>query len=119
MLDPNRGAIVDLQNGYIYAPGDGAQTSLYVCLFKKLDGESVVAVKSHDSDTDEFTYLDFYSYRNGRFIDITKLVLPVHVNENLRYEMPRYGRTITATNKKGRKIYDLIWQRDKFRLHKL
>ena len=29
MLDSNRGAVVDLKNSYIFAPRDGAQTSIY------------------------------------------------------------------------------------------
>jgi hypothetical protein len=35
MLDLRRGAVVDIMNGYIYAAGDGAQTPIYVCLFKR------------------------------------------------------------------------------------
>ncbi len=34
MLDPQRGAIVDVANGYLYAVGDGAQTDIYTRLFK-------------------------------------------------------------------------------------
>lgn len=34
MLDPKRGAVVDTKNGYLYAPGDGAQTDIWVCLSK-------------------------------------------------------------------------------------
>ena len=118
MLDPKRGAIVDVKNGYIFAPGDGAQTTLYVCLFKKVDGNYVIGVKSHYSDSSAHTHIDFYNYKDGKFIDITKSILPIRVNENLRYEMPRYGRTIKVTNKAGRKLYDLIWQAGKFRLRK-
>ena len=116
MLDQDHGAIVDVKNGYIYARGDGAQTSIYVCLFKKTDGRYLIAVKSHDSDTDEYTHLDFYVYENERLIDVSKAVLPVAVNEELRYAMPRYGTTIKVSNKKGRKMYDLEWVRNRFQL---
>jgi hypothetical protein len=38
MLDPKRGAIVDIANGYLFAPGDGAQTDIYTCVFKRSNG---------------------------------------------------------------------------------
>ena len=111
MLDPGRGAVVDVKNGYIYAPGDGAQWSLHVCLFKKADGSYVVAVKS---DVEGETFLDFYTYKNGRFVDVTKSVLPLAVNRNLEYEMPRYGTTIKVRDKNGRSVYDLVWSGGRF-----
>ena len=116
MLDPKRGAIVDVKNGYIYAPGDGAQTRIYVCLFRRAEGNYLIAVKTHAPDTKEYTNLDFYVYENGSFVDVTQAVLPVAVNEELRYEMPRYGTTIKVSNKRGRKVYELVWAKDKFRL---
>lgn len=116
MLDQKHGAIVDVRNGYIYARGDGAQTSIYVCLFKKTDGSYLIAVKSHDPDTDEYTHLDFYVYENWRLIDVSKAALPVAVSEELRYAMPRYGTTIKVSNKRGRKMYDLVWVRNRFKL---
>lgn len=116
MLDPKRGAIVDVKNGYLYAPGDGAQTSVYVCLFRRTDGNYLIAVKTHASDSTEYTYLDLYVYENGRFLDVTQAMLPVAVNEELIYEMPRYGTTIKVKSKRGRKVYELVWAKDKFRL---
>jgi hypothetical protein len=118
MLDPLRGAIVDVKNGYLYAPGDGAQTDIYVCLFKKADGNYLIAVKTHPGDTDEYTYLDFYVFEGGRLLDVTKTVLPLAVNEEFKYELPRYGTTIHVKNKSGGKIYDLLWASDRFRLKK-
>jgi transposase len=43
-------------------------------------------------------------------------VLPVAVNEELKYEMPRNGTTIRVKNKRGRRVYELVWAKDKFRL---
>jgi hypothetical protein len=116
MLDPRRGAVVDVKNGYIYAPGDGAQTSIYVCLFRRRQGAPLVAVKSHNSDTQDYTHLDFYEYKNGALVEVKKGVLPVKVNENLKYDMPRYGRTIEVRDRRGRRIYDLNWSGRRFLL---
>ena len=118
MLDPKRGAIVDVRNGYIYAPGDGAQMSIHVCLFKKADGSYLIGVKSSYWEDIEYTNIDFYSYKGDRFLEVTNDVLPVAENEELKYEMPRYGTTIKVKNKRGRKIYDLVWVGDRFRLKK-
>jgi len=114
MLDPSRGAIVDIKNGYIFAPGDGAQTSIYVCLFKRFQGTPLVAVKSYPSDTDEFTDLHFYEYKQGILVEVKNGVLPVKVNENLKYEMPRYGRSIEVRDRRGKRIYSLNWSGRRF-----
>lgn len=117
MLDPGRGAVVDIKNGYIYAAGDGAQTSIYVCLFKRPHGVPLIAVKSHDSDTQDYTHLDFYEYKNGTLVELKKGVLPVKVNEKFKYEMPRYGRTIEVSDQRGRKLYSLHWSGQRFVRH--
>ena len=114
MLDPGRGAVVDVKNGYIYAPGDGAQTSIYVCLFKRPHGFPLIAVKSHESDTNEYTHLNFYEYKNGALVEVKKGVLPVKINENFKYELPRYGRTIEVKDEHGRKVYSLNWSGRRF-----
>ena len=114
MLDPSRGAVVDIKNGYIYAPGDGAQTPIYVCLFKRPGDFPLIAVKSHESDTLDYTHLDFYEYKDGKLVEVKNGVLPVKVNENFKYEMPRYGRTIEVSDQHGRKLYSLNWSGRRF-----
>ena len=118
MLDPKRGAIVDPKNGYLYAPGDGAQTDIYLCIFKKRSGPLVLAVKHYASDTQDFTYLEFFSYKNGSWSEVANSVIPVKLEDQLKYEMPRYGKTIRVTNKSGKRLYDLVWSGERFRLRK-
>ncbi len=116
MLDPKRGAIVDVKNGYLYAPGDGAQTDIYVCLFKRSDGTYLIAVNYDDKNGVFESFLDFYVYHHGRLRDVGKSVMPVAFKKRLHYGLPRYGSTITVTNKSGKKLYDLVWVRNVFRL---
>jgi len=118
MLDPGNGAVVDIKNGYIYAAGDGAQTPIYVCLFKRPRGLPLMAVKSHEPDTRDYTHLDFYEYKNGALVDVKKGVLPVKINENFKYEMPRYGTTIKVSDQHGKRIYNLNWIGRRFVLQK-
>ncbi|SRR6266404_3681172 len=116
MLDPKRGAIVDLKNNYLYAPGDGAQTDIYACLLKRSDGKYLIAVNYNDKNGVFESFLDFYVYHHGRLRDVSSSVMPVAFNKRLFYELPRYGTTIMVTNKSGKKLYDLVWARNVLRL---
>ena len=116
MLDPKRGAIVDKSNGYLYAPGDGGQTDIYVCLFKRPNGTNLIGVETRTPEMDDLTYLDFYLYEDGKWNAVTKEIVPIAVSESLKYEMPRYGKTIRVTRKQGKRVYDLIWADGIFKL---
>ena len=116
MLDPKRGAIVDIKNGYLYATGDGAQTDIYACLFKRSDGRYLIAVNYNDKEDVFESILDFYIYDRGRLRNVTKSVLPVPFNKHLYYELPRYGTTIAVTDRSGKRLYDLVWAKGVFRL---
>ncbi len=118
MLDPKRGAIVDSKNGYLYAPGDGAQTDIYLSLFKKRSREYVVGVKYYAPDTQDFTYLEFYVYQNGSWTEVTKSVVPVKISDQLKYELPRRGTSVSVKDKRGRQLYYLVWSGEKFRLQR-
>jgi hypothetical protein len=116
MLSPDRGAIVDVRNGYIHAKGDGAQTDIYLRLFKRSDGGNLILVKHHASDSRDFTYLVLYAYQNGSWVEVTRSVLPVVINDELKYEIPRHGRAIAVSDKRHKKLYDLVWTGKVFRL---
>ena len=115
---PKRGAIVDLKHGYLFAPGDGAQTDVYLTLFKKRSGGYLIVVRYYASDTQDFNYLEAYVYRDGSWTEVTKSVLGVKISEELKYELPRYGRAIRVRTRKGKRLYDLVWSGEKFRLRK-
>jgi hypothetical protein len=117
MLDPERGAIVDVKRGFLYAPGDGAQSDLYVVLFLRRGHGDVIAVKHYAPDTQDWTYLDIYVFGKRHLVEVTKSVLPVHINNNLKYEFLRGRQLIRVRNEKGARLYDLVWSGSKFRLH--
>lgn len=118
MLDPGRGAIVDLRNGFLFAPGDGAQTDIYLSLFKRRDARYVIALKYYASNSQDFSYLECYIYQAGSWADVTKSVIPVNLSDELKYELPRYGKVIRVRDKKGKRLYDLVWRGQKFRVRK-
>jgi len=119
MLDPKRGAVVDVKNGYLLAPGDGAQMSLIVCLFKRHDGTYIIGVDATYWEGADYSRLNFYRYDNGNFIDVTKSVVPVALPEEHWYELPRYGTTIRVANEKRRHLYDLNWNGRRFGLKRI
>ena len=116
MLDKRRGAVVDLEHGYLHALGDGAQTDIYVRLFDRRGQLPVVAVMYHASDSPDFTYIDFFEYRDGGLVQ--ESLSPVEIDENLTYELPRYGNTIQAFTTHGSPVYDLVWSQTKFELRR-
>ena len=115
MLDPTRGAIVDLENGYIFAPGDGAQTDLYVCLFKRSDGKYLIAVNYNDKNDVFESFLDFYLYQQGKLYKVSRSVMSIAFNKDFYYELPRHGTAIVVTNRSGKKLYELVWTKRVFR----
>src|SRR4030095_2686458 len=114
MLDPKRGAVVDVKNAYLLAPGDGAQMSLVVCLFKNDDGAYTIGVDASYSEDATYSRLNFYHYVNGNFVDVTKSVVPIALPEEHWYDMPRHGTTIRVATQKHRHLYDLVWNRRRF-----
>jgi len=116
MLDASRGAIVDIRNGYLYAPGDGAQTDIYTCIFKRSDGSYLVAVNYNDKNGVFETFLDFFIYQRGQLTNVTQSVLPVPFSKHLFYELPRHGTTIRVTDASGKWLYDLVWNRRTFKV---
>ena len=115
MLDRKRGAIVDEKRGYLFAPGDGAQSDVILTLFKMRRSGYVVGVKHYAVDTNELTYLEFYTYSDGAWTEVTKSVLPMKIDHDLRYELSRYGTTIRVTDKRGRSLHRLVWSGQRFR----
>ncbi len=112
------GAVVDIRNGFLHAVGDGAQTDVDVCLFKRSDRTYLVAVNYNDDDGVFATFLDFYMFENGRLRDVTGSILPIPFDETLKYELPRKGTTIVVKNGAGTTVYRFIWGGDRFTLAK-
>lgn len=116
MLNERRAAVVDVEHGYLHAVGDGAQTDIYVRLFDRPGQLPVMAVKYYASDSQDYTYLDFFEYKDGGLVQVS--LSPVEINENLVYELPRYGNTIQVFNKHGAPLYNFVWSQTGFLLRR-
>ena len=80
------------------------------------NGKYLIAVNYNDKTGVFESFLDFYVYHDGRLRNMSRSVLPVAFNKRLYYELPRYGTTIVVTNKAGKRLYDLVWARNVFKL---
>ncbi len=115
-----KGSLVDTRNGYLYLEGDGAQESLTVCLFRRPDRSYLIAVNANeDSDGGWDPSLDFYLYRNGHLVNVTRSTLLRRFSKKLGYKLPRYGTTIKVITEAGETVYELPWVNGRFRVRRV
>jgi uncharacterized caspase-like protein len=107
--------IVDIKNGYISFPL-GAHSRYALTVFK-LDADSYLVAVSYYGPPNILLHtsnLSFLRYEGEQWSDVTKATLPLPFDPTLRYELPRYGTTITVTNQSGGKVFDLVWANGTF-----
>lgn len=120
----HKSTITDIPNGYLFLQGDGAQSSLTVCLFKKADASYIIGVHSESSDNND---LNFYRYHAGQWQDITQQTLPNEITADYLHQyadgaesnyahnlkMPRTGTSIIIKDANvDKKIAELIWHKE-------
>ena len=113
--------IVDVKNGYILYDASDNPTGFEFAIFRKGNGRYIVAYSDGifwDSEFSAGSRFHLLSYEGGRWRNVTKSVLPVKFDKRLVYKLPRQGRTIEVTDKRGRKVYTLTWRSDRFHLNR-
>jgi len=119
LLRDFKGSSVDRPHGFLHIRGDGAQSDLTVCLFKRPNGSYLVAVNSNTaSDGVWGPSLDFYTYQQGHLVNVTKAVRPAGINQQLGFVLPRYGTTIKVVNRRGKPVEYLYWNGAGFQLRR-
>jgi hypothetical protein len=118
LLDPKRDGVVDIRNGYLQTTTTATQELLTVCLFRRPDHSYLVAASANlaPDDGSWAPAIQFYTYRNGRLVDVTHSTLPRHFSGRLGYVLPRHGRTISVITKSGKRVYEMLWVRRKFQV---
>ncbi len=113
------GTIIDTKNGYISFQTSAADRTA-VTLFRLASGNYLVAVSYIGPDTgatdaaQTVSKLYFLRYEQGQWSDLTRTTLPVPFDPTLKYELPRFGTTISVTNRAGGKVFDLTWTNGNF-----
>ena len=118
--------VVDKQNGYMSVSGDGAPPSFDVALFRYRDGRPLLAVCSGELEGDDSVSLDFYVLgADGGMHKTSRQIFPIgdawssgdydKRYEDLRFELPRHGRTILVRSAKTKKIlHKVTWNGERF-----
>ena len=106
---------IDIKHGYISYITPLSGEVFEAALFKGPDGESILA---YNEDCDLHykvpTKLYFLKYEDGKWTDVTTQLLPLPINSRYKYKLPQIGTTLTVTNARGQKMYDLAWKNGKF-----
>jgi hypothetical protein len=115
----HRGVVVDIRNGYISYDASDNPSGFEFAIFRKSNGKYIVAYNNTGDDFDrepKVPTLRLLSYEGGRWRDVTKVLLPVALDGKLGYTLPRTGRNIAVTDKRGSELNTLIWAKDRFRI---
>lgn len=114
--------IQDIPNGYLKLQGADWDGWAELALFKKTSGDYVLGLADTGCAPACATYLRFFEYRDGQWIDVTDQVYPtMNKSEELMvYRLPQFGRTIEIkrSGEKGEKtktLQKLNWDGSQFR----
>jgi len=118
-----RGAVVDIPNGYISWDASDNPEGFEFAIFRKSNGKYLVAYSTgafsdqeYSEETGNWPTLFLLSYEGGRWRDVTRASLPVAFDRRLAYKLPRRGRSIEVWDGRGRQLYTLTWENDRFRV---
>lgn len=115
--------VEDAANGYMKGSGDAAQDGFAMALFKHSNGTYLIAFYTYgEGGVEDTPWCVFLDYKNGKWTNVSRTVVPNYNAQKYIYELPRRGTTIEVFAKdemgedfyKGKKLYDLTWENGKF-----
>lgn len=111
--------VEDTANGYMKGGADAAQEGFEMALFKRPDGSYLIGLNTFgEGGLEDTPWLVFIDYRAGRWIDVSRQVIPEYSPATLEYILPRKGTTIEVYKKVEEgdqpKLYSLTWKDSKF-----
>lgn len=116
----HRGEVdIDVKHGYAEF-SDYAESRTTLALFRKPDGSAMIAssfsgtIFPANREPENISELMFLTCKAGRLVDVTQEVLPVAVNKDFEYELPRIGTTIVVSQFQKGRLYSLVWKKGKF-----
>jgi hypothetical protein len=106
--------VIDTKNGYFELEGDGAQVSLQGALFRFEDERPLLVVAWGNLEEADFTHLTIFKEVKGEMVVADRKIFPVADSDNLRFELPRHGRTVVVRNASGKEVSRWTWVKDAF-----
>ncbi|HEX8078061.1 MAG TPA: hypothetical protein VF511_09625 [Chthoniobacterales bacterium] len=114
----SRERYVDEKNGYMKCPGDGAQPSFEVALFRHRDGRPLLALCSGELEGPDSVSLEFFELgADGKMHETKRSIFPVGDSKDnqWQFQLPREGRTVVVRARKGGKIlHNVTWNGERF-----
>jgi hypothetical protein len=107
-------SVVDAKNGFLRLVGDGTQVSLQVALFRYEDKRPLLLVAWGELEEPDFTHLTLFEEKNGKLAVARRGIFPVADSSELRFELPREGRTVIVRDAVGSTVSEWTWKGDKF-----
>jgi hypothetical protein len=138
----------DIANGYLYLSAENASVDwegwAEIALFKKTSGEYLIGVVDGDCATLCYSGVEFLEYKNGKWTETTKKVLPEISDEMIlarykklfpgdtefdrqnppstNYKLPQKGTTLIMNANTGgdadAELFQLVWNGARFNLKK-
>jgi hypothetical protein len=114
-----RRTIIDNKNGYLsFEAPDNPFEDFELCVFKIKTGGYLLAYSyrgdrapyEESGDIESILFFQCFQFKNNKWSDITKSILPVKYNNTNIYKLPRYGKKIFVSNKNGKPLYTLDWK---------
>jgi hypothetical protein len=116
----HRGEVdIDVKHGYAEF-SDYAESRTTLALFSKPDGSAMIAssfsgtIFPANREPEDISELNFWICKAGKLVDVTQEVLPVKVNKDFEYKLPRIGTTIVVLQPQTGRLYSLVWKKGKF-----
>lgn len=107
-----REGVIDKPNGYVFVPGDGAQVSLQIVLFRHRDKSPLLAIAWGNLEEEDFTHLTLFREEAGKMVVAERAIFPVADSADVRFELPRHGRTVIVKTPAG--VEKWTWDGAKF-----
>ena len=105
--------VIDKPNGYVFVPGDGAQVSLQIVLFRYHDRSPLLVVAWGNLEEEDFTHLTLFREEEGKMVVADRAIFPVADSDDHRFELPRFGRTVIV-RKRGGGVEKWTWDGGEF-----
>jgi hypothetical protein len=86
----SKSAVLDVANGYLKTPADGGQAGCELALFKRRQGDYVIALSTQDEMGYRSTFL---SYQDGQWSEVSGQLVPAY-SKRKYYQLPRQGTTL-------------------------
>jgi hypothetical protein len=115
--------IEDIANGYLRLESVEWEGWVEIALFKKADGEYIVAVSQVGCGPSCSGDVMFLTYKSGRWANVTKSVFPSKPSSDIGYfKLPRFGTTVELVCgvdgdedcKDGEILSEVKWNKTKF-----